>query len=270
MSQRSRSNNPVRLIAQVIAVATLVTFALPVIGLVLGATPAQVVASVRDSEVWSAFGVSFGCAIIATLLALVTAVPFGLCIARRWLPFPLVWSALVELLVVVPHPLVGLGLLMVFARNNLLGAALSDHFGLEVASAAPGIVLVMYLVSAPAVIKSARDSFRRTPTVLVRVAQSLGATPSRTFWTIELRLAWTSMRSNLVLAWARALSEFGGIAILAYYPRTAPVLIWDRFQTYGLHAAIAPALLMLVVAVLTLALLHWVETKEPTHEELQR
>ncbi|MBC7793646.1 MAG: ABC transporter permease [Clostridia bacterium] len=259
-----------RYVAVAIAVTTLVAFALPIGGILLGARASDLVAAVHDGEVWAALGVSLGCALSSTLLTVLTAVPLGLAIARGWLPVPLLWSAMVELLVVVPHPLVGLGLLLIFARNRLLGAALSGHLGIEVASAVPGIVFAMYLVSAPAVIKSSRDSFRRTPTLLTRVAQSLGATPWRVFWTVELRLAWLSIRSATVVAWARALSEFGAIAILAYYPRTTAVLIWDRYQTYGIQAAVAPALVLLAVAVLTLALLHWLETKEATYEELQR
>lgn len=270
LSLSSESRGPLRVVAVAVALGTLAVFALPVAGLVLGARPDDVLAALHDADVWGALGVSLGCALVTTVLTLLTAIPLGLAIARRWIPVPTFFSALVELLVVVPHPLVGLGLLLIFARNRLLGAALEQHFGVEVASAAPGIVLAMYLVSAPGVIKSARDAFRRTPTLLTRVAQSLGATPMRVFFTVELRLAWTSIRSASVLAWARALSEFGSIAILAYYPRTSPVLIWDRFVTYGMRAALAPALVMLVVAIATLALLHWVETKEATYEELQR
>jgi molybdate/tungstate transport system permease protein len=171
---------------------------------------------------------------------------------------------------VVPHPLVGIGLLLLFARNRLLGAALGDHLGIEVEGALPGICLAMTIVAAPSLVKTSRDAFRRTPKVMIDVAESLGARPWRRFFAIELPLAWPGIRSGAVLAWARAVSEFGAIGIIAYYPRTAPVLIWDRFTTYGLKSAIAPSFVLLIVCISALTLVHWAEVRYPAYEELDR
>lgn len=243
---------------------------LPLVGLVLGASSADVITACSDRDVLHATAVSLGCAVVSTLIALLLGVPLGHVIARRRLPFPTLWSSIVELLVVVPHPIVGLGLLLVLARNRLVGAALSGHLGIDIEASALGIILAMTIVAAPALVKTARDSFRRTPRVMMQVAESLGASPRRLFFTIELPLAWSSIRSGAVLAWARAVSEFGSIAVIAYYPRTAPVLIWDRFTTYGLRAAIAPALVLLAICIVALALVHWLETNRPAYEELDR
>ncbi|HET6346403.1 MAG TPA: ABC transporter permease subunit, partial [Myxococcota bacterium] len=114
-------------------------------------------------------------------------------------------------------------------------------------AAAPGIVLAMVIVSAPFIVKAAREGFAAVPVRLEQVAWSLGAGEARTFLTVALPLARPSIAVGAQLAWARAVSEFGSVVILAYYPKTAPVLIWDRFSTGGLAAALPPAVLLLGV-----------------------
>jgi molybdate/tungstate transport system permease protein len=254
----------------VLALTMVAIFALPLVGLVVGARLYDVAAAMTDTDVLQAIGLSLTCAVIAIGSTIVLSVSLGHAIARRRLPAAALWSAFVELLVVVPHPLVGLGLLLLFARNRLLGAALSNHFGIDVENAMPGICLAMTIVAAPSLVKTSRDAFRRTPVVMLKVAESLGARPWRQFFTIELPLAWPGIRSGAILAWARAVSEFGAIGVLAYYPRTAPVLIWDRFTTYGLTSAIAPSLVLLTIGIVALALVHWAEVRYPAYEELER
>ncbi len=236
------------LLAPALGLAIVVT--LPLAALVLGAELAQVTAACRDPEVLKAIGVSVGCAAITVVIGVLLAVPAAYLLARRILPGARLVQALLDLPVVMPHPIVGVGLLLVFARQRLVGSALEDGLGLRVASAAPGIVLAMLVVSSPFIVKAARDGFLAVPRSMERAAASLGASPARVFFTIALPLAARSIGSGALLAWARAVSEFGSVVILAYYPRTAPVLIWDRFSAQGLRAAIAPSLLLLLVCLL--------------------
>jgi molybdate/tungstate transport system permease protein len=62
--------------------------------------------------------------------------------------------------------------------------------------------------------------------------------------------------------WARALSEFGAVVVLAYYPMTAPVLIYDRFEGYGLDAAQPVAAVVVLVALAIFAILRWLNVRE--------
>ena len=228
--------------AAVLALALLLT--LPLAALVLGVEWADLQATLADAQVWSAIGVSLGCAAVSTAAALLLGVPLGYALAHGRLPWPALWEALVDLPVLIPHPVLGLGLLLLFARRRLLGAALHAAFGLQVASAAPGIVLAMLLVSAPFVVKAARSGFASVPARLEQAALALGASEARQFCTVSLPLAAPHIRAGAALCWARAVSEFGSVVILAYYPRTAPVLIWDRFSSRGMQAALAPSLLL--------------------------
>ena len=227
----------------------------PVVALVLGASASEILAALQDGESLQAIAVSLGCALGAVVVGLVLGVPTGFWLSQTRSRLGAVVSTLIDLPLVLPHPLVGIGLLLIFGRHQLVGGALQQGLGLSVASATPGIILAMTTVSAPFIVKSARDGFASVPPSLLRTARSLGATEAAALWTVALPLAASHIRSGAVLAWARSVSEFGSIVILAYYPMTAPVLIWDRFSTQGLSAALAPSVLLLAVCLGILFLL---------------
>ena len=128
----------------------------------------------------------------------------------------------------------------------------------------------MLVVSAPFVVKAALEGFRAVPLATVNVAATLGAPPWRRFVTVELPLAWPHIRAGAVLAWARAVSEFGSVVVFAYYPRTAPVLIWDRFSSHGMSAALAPASLLMLVCLAVFLALRWLARDEARVQELER
>ncbi len=254
------------LLAATLALLTLT----PLAALLFGASPMDIVTAAADADVLLAVATSLACAAVATALALVLGGAAGYVLARRLVRGRRLIEALLDLPVVVPHPVIGLGLLLVLARGRLLGAALEDRLGLAVASAAPGIVLCMLVVSAPFVVKAALEGFRAVPMSAVNVAATLGAPPWRRFTTIELPMAWPQIRAGAVLAWARAVSEFGSVVVFAYYPRTAPVLIWDRFSAHGMRAALAPATLLMLTCLLVFLALRWLADGGPRVQELER
>lgn len=258
-----------RLFVLLAATLALITLT-PLAALLLGASPSDVMSAAADADVIRALATSLGCALIATGIALVLGVAAGYVLARKLVRGRGVIEALLDLPVVLPHPIIGLGLLLVLARGRLVGAALEDRFGVAVASAAPGIVVCMLVVSAPFVVKAALEGFRAVPMSTVNVAATLGAPPSRRFWTIELPLAWPQIRAGAILAWARAVSEFGSVVVFAYYPRTAPVLIWDRFSSYGLRAALGPASLLMITCLVVFVALRWLSRGETRVQELER
>lgn len=227
----------------------------PIVALLLGAEAGDVAAALRDGETVPAIATSLGCAAAAVGLGLLLGVPTGWWLARRPSRLGQVVGALIDLPLVLPHPILGIGLLLVFGRQQLVGGALEDGLGISIVSAVPGIILAMTSVSAPFIVKGARDGFAAVPPPMLRAARSLGASEGVALWTVALPLASRHIRSGALLAWARAVSEFGSIVVLAYFPLTAPVLIWDRFSARGLHAALAPAALLLAVCLLIFLLL---------------
>jgi molybdate/tungstate transport system permease protein len=90
---------------------------------------------------------------------------------------------------------------------------------------------------------------------LERVARTLGASPWRAFWGVAFPLAWRSILSGMILMWARGLSEFGAVIILAYHPMVAPVLLYERFESFGLNYSRPVATLVILICLITFVVL---------------
>lgn len=236
----------------------------PLLAVLLADPHAAFILSWSDTELLSAIAVSIGCALVAVAIGAILGVPLAYLLERNEFRGKRFAMALLSLPLVIPHPVAGIALLMLFAKNRLLGSILEGHLGIAVVSAAPGIILAMLFVSAPLVVRGAQQGFRQEDARLERVAQSLGASRFESFRSIALPLARPAIVAAMVSAMARAASEFGSIAVLAYFPRTAPVLIWDRFTAYGLSAALpATAFLLIVTLVLFWG---WTLTDRGSHD----
>ena len=80
-------------------------------------------------------------------------------------------------------------------------------------------------------------------------ARTLGASPWRAFFTISLPMAWRDILSGIILMWARGISEFGAVIIIAYHPMTTPVMVFQRLNDYGLAYARSVAVLLIIICV---------------------
>ena len=108
----------------------------------------------------------------------------------------------------------------------------------------------------------AREAFRAVDPRLERVARTLGDPPGVVFRRVTFPLAGRGILAAAVLAWARSVSEFGAIVILTYNPQVASVLIYDRFTTLGLPAAVPASLLLLAGALGVFALVRVLQPAE--------
>ena len=135
---------------------------------------------------------------------------------------------------------------MCFPEVLFLGQA-AGKIGFSFVGSSAGIMAAMAFVSIPYLINSARDGFLAVPERLEEAASSLGAGPLRVFLTISVPLAARSIVSGLILMWARGMSEFGAVLIIAYHPMTTPVLIYERFGAFGLKYARPGAVLFILV-----------------------
>jgi molybdate/tungstate transport system permease protein len=87
-------------------------------------------------------------------------------------------------------------------------------------------------------------------------------TPWQAFWLVSLPPAWRGVFGGALTMWARGMSEFGAVGILAYHPKIAPVLVYERFQGFGLDAAQPVAVLIILAALLAFGLLRLVALKQ--------
>jgi len=212
--------------------------------------PAALWRTLLDEEVRASILLTFYASLLATIIAFVCGVPLAYLLARVDFPGKRLVEGIIDLPIVVPHSAAGIALLMVFGRRTLLGQAFG-LFGLRFVSALPGIVIAMLFVSLSFLVNAAREGFEAVDPRLEKVARTLGASPWRAFWRVSFPLAWRSILSGMILMWARGISEFGAVVILAYHPMVAPVLLYERFESFGLSYARPIATLLILTCLAT-------------------
>lgn len=259
------SPRPTRLgprLALAILGALLVLFIVgPLLRLLLMASPESLGAALADRELQASILLTVGCATAATAIAALLAIPLGYLLARTRFPGRRLVTGILDLPVVIPHPVAGIALLLFLGRQTPVGGALA-RVGLEFVSHVPGIVVAMLFVSAPLLASGAREAFASVDPRLERVARTLGDSPWQAFRRITLPLAGRGIVAGAILSWARSVSEFGSIVILTYNPKVASILIFDRFTAFGLPAAVPAAIILLLVALLVFVLVRLVEPPE--------
>jgi molybdate transport system permease protein len=196
---------------------------------------------------------------ISLMIAVLFGTPLAYLLARRDFPGKALVDLLVDLPIVLPPTVAGVGLLVAFGRRGILGGELSG-LGIELAFTTAAVVLAQVFVSAPFYIRTVKAGFESVDEQYEGVAATLGASPLRIFWKIVLPLCWPSVMAGAVLCWARGLGELGATLIFAGNfqgrTQTMPLAIIGVFDAgRSINMAIALAVILVVVAsVLLLAL----------------
>ncbi len=230
---------------------------LPLVSTLLSTTPSAFLKTLTDPEVLNSIRLTFGAAAIATVVAMATGVPLAYLLARRKFRGKRLLEGLINLPVVIPHTAAGIALLLVFGRGGLLGQWLAG-VGITFTDDVGGIVVAMLFVSLPFLVNLSREAFALVDEELERVALTDGATQWQAFWHVTLPQAWRGVLGGAVMMWARGISEFGAVVILAYNPKIVSVLVYERFEGYGLSAAQPVALLLILVALVVFIMLRLV------------
>ncbi len=224
---------------------------LPVGTLVAGAGLGAIAAAFADRDVLGAILLTVVSATAATLFAVIGGLPLAWLLARVPFRGRSVVEAVLELPLVIPHPVIGMAILLSMGRESVVGKALAP-IGLAIVNSPLGIVVAMLVVSAPLFILGARESIARVDVRLESVARTLGDDRWRAVRRVTLPLARNGIVNAGTTMWARATSEFGAIVLVAYHPRVASVLAYDRYLTYGLREALPVAAVLVCVALLIL------------------
>jgi len=224
------------LLFAVLAGLVLLFILAPLVNMFLSCSVPQLIESIRDRQVSGSIRLTLWTSMAATLIFALAAIPFAYLLARKDFALKALVNALVDVPIAVPHSAAGIALLGVLSRSSLVGGA-AGKIGLAVVGGPAGIMAAMAFVSIPYLINSARDGFLAVPRRLEQAALNLGASPCRVFLTISVPLAWRSILSGLVSMWARGMSEFGAVLVIAYHPMTTPVLMYERLLNFGLSYA---------------------------------
>jgi len=249
------------LVFAILGGALLLFILLPLVSIILHATPKTFWQAFSDPEVTRAIGLTFAAGAIATALGAIGGVPLAYLLARRRFPGKRLVEALVNLPIVIPHTAAGVALLLVFGRRGMLGSWFAP-LGITFTDNLAGIVIAMMFVSLPYLVNLSREAFALVDRELESVALADGATPWQAFVHITLPQALRGVVSGLVMMWARGISEFGAVVILAYHPKIAPVLIYERFEGFGLASALPTAVVLVVVALVVFTILRMILIQE--------
>ena len=226
----------------------------PIAGIFIRSTPVEIFEVAGDNEVWQSIWLTLWASMAGTLILAVFAVPFSYILARKNMPLKRIINGIINIPVIIPHSAAGIALLGVISRNSMIGK-LGERLGISFVGNPAGIMTAMAFVSLPFLINSARDGFAAVPVRLEKAAYTLGASQFRVFLTISLPLAWRSVLTGIIMMWARGLSEFGAVMIIAYQPMVTPVLIYDRFSSFGLkYARPVTALFILICLIIFIIL----------------
>jgi molybdate/tungstate transport system permease protein len=244
----------VSVVVALVASLFLLFLVAPLLGLTLAGGASGVRALFRDAELRDSLVLTMGTASLATLLGIVGATPVAYALARGRFRGRAMVAALMDLPLLIPHPVAGIALLLVLGRNTPLGAQLA-HLGLQITGSVTGIVSAMLFVSAPLYVSAAREAFDRVDPRFEGVARTLGDTRWRAMHRVTLPLAWRGLLAAAIVMWARAVSEFGAIVILVYHPRVASVLSYERFTAFGLREALPVAAILVLLALIPLSAL---------------
>lgn len=165
-------------------------------------------------DLWHITWFTVACATGATLLVLPAGVAIAWLLARRRFAGQALVETLVSLPLVMPPVATGLVLLMLLSRRGAIGHVL-DAVGIDIVFTWKAVVIAMAVMGLPLLVRTARAGFEQVNRRYEQVAATLGAPPARVFFTISLPLAWPSIVAGAVLAFARALGEFGATIVVA-------------------------------------------------------
>jgi molybdate/tungstate transport system permease protein len=235
----------------------------PLAGMFINSSFSEVSTTAADHEVQRSVWYTLAIAFASTLIFAIGAVPLAWIMAHREFPFKRVVQGIIDLPVVLPHTAAGIALLGFISRDGLLGGV-AQKAGVLLVNNGAGIALAMAFVSLPFLINAARDGFAAVPGRIEKAALTLGASQTRIFFTVSMPLAWRSIVSGFIMMFARGMSEFGAVVIIAYHPMTAPVLIYDRFNAYGITSARPASIIFIMVALFFFILFRVLATERRT------
>lgn len=225
---------PLRWVAVGLAVALLTLLAVPLLALVLSASPDAVVAGATDRRFAPALRLSLQTTAVSVAITVLTGTPLAwwMATSRSWAVR--VVDLIVDLPIVIPPAVVGVGLLLAFGRRGLVGPVLAD-LGVALPFTVAAVVIAQVIVSAPFYVQAAANAFRKVDPDLLVVARTLGAAPAAAFLRVAVPVALPGLVAGAALAWARALGEFGATLLfagnLAGRTQTMPLAIYAALES---------------------------------------
>ena len=232
--------------------------AVPLLGLLLRTPWARLPELLSSPIALEALRLSLVCSLGATALAIVMGVPLAWVLARSRISGKTVVRALVTLPLVLPPVVGGVALLLAFGRRGVVGQYLYDWFGIQLPFSTAGVIMAEAFVAMPFLVITLEGALRSADPRFDEAAATLGAGRWTVLRRVTLPLIAPALIAGTVLAWARALGEFGAtITFAGNLPgvtQTLPLAVYAALDT-DRDAAIALSLVLLVASLAVLLLL---------------
>jgi molybdate transport system permease protein len=223
---------------------------LPVVAIFTHTSPGKLISSLGDASARDALRLSLETSAIAIGIILLVGTPAAYLLATRAFRGKALVVTLVELPLVLPPAVAGIGLLAALGPKGILGGAL-DNAGIELVLRTAGVVVALTFVASPFYLRQAQAGFVSVDPSLLEASRTLGSSEARTFARIAIPAAAPSLAAGLALAWGRALGEFGATLMFAGSFRgitqTAPLAIYEGFAT-DLDGALALSAVLVAVS----------------------
>ncbi|HZG34867.1 MAG TPA: ABC transporter permease [Gaiellaceae bacterium] len=235
----------------------LVFLVLPVLALFLRVPPGELVAQLGEERARQAIVVSLKTSLVAHALVLLVGTPAAYLLATRSFRGRSLVVSVLDLPLVLPPAVAGLGLLAAFGRSGLLGREL-DALGVQIPFTQVAVVLAVCFVASPFYIRAAIAAFEGVDERLVAAARTLGAGEARAFLRVSLPLAAGGLGAGSTVAFARGLGEFGATIMFAGSlpgrTQTAPLAIYDALdEEFGVALALGALLVVVSLVILVVA-----------------
>jgi molybdate transport system permease protein len=224
---------------------------LPVLAIFLQVPPGDLISSLSDPAATDALKLSLQTSVTALAIIVVVGTPAAWLLATRRFPGREVAITLVELPLVLPPAVAGIGLLAALGPQGLLAP-----LGVKVALSTAAVVIALTFVSAPFYLRQAQAAFQAVDPMWLDASRTLGAGEAKTVARVAVPAALPGLAAGLALAWGRALGEFGATLMFAGSFRgitqTVPLAIYERFATDFTGALALSAVLVCASAALLL------------------
>jgi molybdate transport system permease protein len=228
---------------------------LPVVAIFVDAGPGDLISSLGDEGALDALRLSLECSLAAVAIVVLVGTPAAYALATRRFRGRALVTTLIELPLVLPPAVAGIGLLAALGPNGLLGGRLEDA-GVRLVLTTGGVIVALTFVSAPFYVRQAQAAFEAVDRTWMEAARTLGDGEARAFARVAIPGAGPGLIAGLALAWGRALGEFGATLMFAGSFRgitqTVPLAIYERFASDFTGALALSAVLVAVSAALLL------------------
>lgn len=237
-----------------LALALLGLMAVPLLALALSATPEALATGTGDRLFAPALWLSLRTTLLSVAIIVLTGTPLAwwMATSRSWTVR--VVDLLVDLPIVLPPAVVGVGLLLAFGRRGLFGPLLAEA-GISIPFTVVAVVIAQVVVSAPFYVQAATTAFRKVDGDMLVVARSLGVSSIEAFFRVAVPVALPGLVAGAALAWARALGEFGATLLfagnLSGRTQTMPLAIYAALES-DIRVAITFSLVLAAFGMLLL------------------